>query len=61
MIATKKCVKCGRKKALVLFYNDSSRSDGRQPYCKACRRPEDRRYHLTGTAIVRDASSYENA
>lgn len=32
----KRCSKCGETKARSAFYRDSSRKDGRCPYCKTC-------------------------
>jgi len=36
-MAQKICLECGLEKNLVEFALDKSRSDGRCPYCKACR------------------------
>ena len=36
-IVAKKCSRCAEEKALVEFYKDSRRVDGRQSHCKCCR------------------------
>ena len=38
----KECSKCGQNKPLTEFYQDSHSGDGRQSWCKACRRKNDR-------------------
>ena len=41
---TKRCLQCGKEKILLLFARDRSRSDGRSPHCKMCKRTDVKRW-----------------
>jgi hypothetical protein len=43
-IVTKQCVKCNILKSISEFFRDKSRWDGFSPYCKDCRRIEQKEY-----------------
>lgn len=52
----KKCSKCKETKLLVAFQKDTSRSDGRQRRCRACRKNENaanRTYKANHTEAIR--------
>lgn len=41
---TKKCGKCGKVKDIEEFFLNSSKTDGRQSYCKECKKRYDKKY-----------------
>ena len=45
---TKICSKCHKTKYLTKFTRDKNRKDGRYPYCKECRKENDKRYRESG-------------
>lgn len=42
------CPKCGQSLLLDSFTNDKNRKDGKYPYCKDCRKVNDKKYRESG-------------
>lgn len=53
-IIMKRCTKCKIEKALFEFYNDRSRRDGLQCWCKECTKRSNKDYRQTPAGIVTD-------
>jgi hypothetical protein len=45
-MSNKVCLKCGQEKVLGAFYSDSSRKDGKEPYCKKCKQERQKAHFL---------------
>lgn len=45
MTMTKRCPRCTQEKSLDDFAKNAARSDGRQPYCRVCKRSMDSANH----------------
>ena len=46
MISTKTCTKCGISKPIDEFYKQSATIDGKQTYCKVCKKEYDKKYRV---------------
>ncbi len=49
----KTCVRCGEGKELEDFHKDSSKSDGRYPVCKTCRKPISKSYYSDNKSEIK--------
>lgn len=49
----KRCSRCDERKELEAFNKDSSKSDGRYPVCKTCRKPVSKSYYSDNRAEIR--------
>jgi len=41
-LVTKRCAKCKKERAIVLFNRNNASKDGRQSYCRDCMKPLNR-------------------
>lgn len=52
---TKYCPKCGKYKSFIDFGKQTKNKDGLYPYCKACKKEENRKYRLKNSEQIKVA------